>query len=449
MEGNSTTRGVQTLNTIRALASESYKERVPLATDQNILEVGNPILQYQSVQNEFLDLMVNKIAFSIIQSRIIENPLANLKKGRVPLGSDIEDLFVNPAKAKTYDPDGKNLLQREIPDVKAVYYRMNRQDRYKVTISNDQLALAFTSYAELERLIAGIVNSLYSGDNNDEFLLMKNLVNTAYDNKYVNTNVINAVTDETTAKNLVRTIIATSSKMKFPSSDYNSYEAYATAQGLTNVTPVITQTPIQNQVLLVTADVLSYINVDVLAAAFNMSRTEFMGRVIEVDKFDDDGVIQAILCDDAFFQVWDNREQMTNFYNGEGLYWQYMWHHWQTYAISPFANAVIFATKEAEAITAPTSLTLHSPASLDLEPGDTSNIAVTATGTGNSVDQHVKFTSSDTSVARVSKGGRITAKAEGDAVITIQAVMPKSGTGTSGDPYTYAKTTVNVNVVQN
>ena len=33
---------------------------------------------------------------------------------------------------------------------------------------------------------------------------------------------------------------------------------------------------------------------------------------------------------------------MGEFYNAKGLYWNYFWHHWQTYSFSLFANAVAF-----------------------------------------------------------------------------------------------------------
>ena len=77
--------------------------------------------------------------------------------------------------------------------------------------------------------------------------------------------------------------------------------------------------------------------------AFNLSKVEFLAKTVEVDKIDDDGNIVALLCDKSFFQVYDNREQMTEFYNGEGLYWSYMWHKWGTYAVSPFAGSLLAA----------------------------------------------------------------------------------------------------------
>lgn len=179
-----------------------------------------------------------------------------------------------------------------------------------------------------------------------------------------------------------------------------------------------------------------------------MSETDFMNtRVVKVDKFDDAGNIQAVLCDEAFFQVWDNMSQMTEFFNGEGLYWQYMWHHWETFAVSPFANAVAYVKTEPAEETAPQTLTLTTPATLDLQTGDTSNIGIEFDPNTPEVNRGLTYTSSDTSVARVSKGGRITAVAEGDATITIKATTPKSGS--SDVDYEYAETTVTVNVVDN
>ena len=71
---------VKMMNALRGVASEEYQNRVPIATQNNIDAVGNPILEYQSTQNEFLNLLVDKIAFSIVQSRIANNPLSILNK---------------------------------------------------------------------------------------------------------------------------------------------------------------------------------------------------------------------------------------------------------------------------------------------------------------------------------------------------------------------------------
>ena len=40
--------------------------------------------------------------------------------------------------------------------------------------------------------------------------------------------------------------------------------------------------------------------------------------------------------------IFDNLYNFTEQYNGEGLYWNYWYHVWKTFSISPFANAVVF-----------------------------------------------------------------------------------------------------------
>ena len=40
--------------------------------------------------------------------------------------------------------------------------------------------------------------------------------------------------------------------------------------------------------------------------------------------------------------IYDNLYNFTENYNGEGLYWNYFYHTWKTFSISPFANAIVF-----------------------------------------------------------------------------------------------------------
>ena len=40
--------------------------------------------------------------------------------------------------------------------------------------------------------------------------------------------------------------------------------------------------------------------------------------------------------------ILDNLYNFTEQYNGEGLYWNYWYHVWKTFSVSPFANAIVF-----------------------------------------------------------------------------------------------------------
>lgn len=330
---------INALNAIRAAASPDYASRVPVATKDNLTAVGNPILTYSATMNEFLNLLVNRIGLVLVHNREIRNPLAILKQGDFPLGMDVEEIAANPAKAETYNPTATDLLQQKIPDVKAAYHRLNRQDKYTVTIRNQQLRQAFTSWDKLESLIAAIVNSLYSGNYLDEFLLAKQLFASAIENNKIMTDTVNAITDEATAKEFITKARLYFRNFGFPSSNYNAWSA----SGGTGE-PFITWTPPEKINMIIRSDIEAFVDVNVLAAAFNMDKTTFLGNVLVVDNFDSAENCVAIMCDKAYTQIYDNLTQMTEFYNASTLAWNYYYHVWQTYSVSPLCNAVAFIT---------------------------------------------------------------------------------------------------------
>lgn len=391
------------LNVIQVNASQEYQARVPLATQTNIAEVGAPILTYQSTQNEFLSALINRIALSIIRNKTLKNPLAILKKGTIPLGSDIQEIFTNMSKDQGFDGSGSKLLTKTIPDTKVLYQRMNRQGQYPVTISKQQLQTAFTSYAELEKLLNGIVTAMYSGDNYDEFILMKNIVADAITNDKVVKVSVDHITDEGSAKGLIKAIKKTSKAFTFPSSSFNTY--FANKPDSDTGDPVITWTPLEDQVLLIRADIMTDISIDVLAAAFNLDKVAFKSMVLEVDSFGSATNCYAMLIDRSWMQVYDNLFETTEFYNAQGLYWNYWLNHWQTYGYSLFANAVAFVCDDETISIDKTSLTFTT----------SSPQTITATTTPN--DATVTWLSSDESVATVS-AGVVTPDENGTCVIS-------------------------------
>lgn len=354
------------LNTIRANASDEYQNRVPVATRDNIAEVGNAITNYEPTRNEFLNALINRIGMVVIQSRLYENPLRSFKKGMLEFGKDIEEVFVEIAKAQTYDPETAEteVFKRVIPDVKTIFHRMNRQDFYKVTISNDQLRTAFLSYRGIEDLIGRIVDSLYSGDNYDEFLLMKNLMNDYGAKGLFYPITVTEVTDEATAKKLTVNLRSTAKTLGFMSNQYN-------AQG------VHTFTPIEDIVIFMTPQTEALMDVESLARSFNLEYADFLGRVVIVDNFGGLENVQALMVDKQWFMVYDTFFNFTEQYNAQGLYWNYFFHHWQILSTSQFANAIAFTTETPSV----TSVTL-SPKTATASKGQKVQLTATVVATG-------------------------------------------------------------------
>ena len=52
--------------------------------------------------------------------------------------------------------------------------------------------------------------------------------------------------------------------------------------------------------------------------------------------------IPAIIVEETYFEIYDNLNEFTEDFNGQGLYWNYWYHTWRTFGVSPFANTTMF-----------------------------------------------------------------------------------------------------------
>ena len=361
--------GANVLNVIRQNATAVYQDRIPEATAENLHEVGDAILTYEAQANEFVNALVNRIGLVILNNRMATNPLAALKKGRLAVGETIEEIYIDVIKAQTYDPRAAQdtLFKRHLPNVSSVFHSVDSQLNYPLTISNEQLRKAFMSYDSLDRFIAGLVDSMYKSATLDEFIQMKQLISEWNNNGRFIVEPIAPVTDAASAREAMIKIKAVSDGMTI----FNNQMNYA---------GVWTSTPKDEQYLITTPDFNARMDVDVLAAAFHMDKAEFAGHVIVVDNIGNlgDSGIEAILVDKNWYQVYDYLRTFKTAYNGEGLYWNYFYHVWMVYSLSPFANAVAFGT----ATPTVTKLTV-TPTTATVKAGGTVQITTAVTGTGD------------------------------------------------------------------
>ena len=361
--------GANVLNVIRQNATAVYQDRIPEATAENLHEVGDAILTYEAQANEFVNALVNRIGLVILNNRMATNPLAALKKGRLAVGETIEEIYIDVIKAQTYDPRAAQdtLFKRHLPNVSSVFHSVDSQLNYPLTISNEQLRKAFMSYDSLDRFIAGLVDSMYKSATLDEFIQMKQLISEWNANGRFIIEPITAVTDAASAREAMIKIKGVSDGMTI----FNNQMNYA---------GVWTSTPKDEQYLITTPDFNARMDVDVLAAAFHMDKAEFAGHVIVVDNIGNlgDSGIEAILVDKNWYQVYDYLRTFKTAYNGEGLYWNYFYHVWMVYSLSPFANAVAFGT----ATPTVTAVTV-TPTAATVKAGGTVQITTSVTGTGD------------------------------------------------------------------
>lgn len=356
-------KGPDILNAIRNDLGAEYQRLVPEAdgTIPNLYEIGKAIYNYKPNQNAFINALLNRIAMTWLSSRLYYNPLQQLKRGMIEFGESVAEYFVELCKPQMFNPSvaEKEVFKRVIPDVRSAFHVMNSQIFYKQTISNDQLRQAFLSYQGVEELISGIVNSMYTSANYDEYLIMKYLVQKAFLNGEIATKSIASIaqSNKTDLDDALVKIRALSGDMQFMKPDY-------TAAG------VHTFTPLDQQIVMLDTVANATVDVKTLAGAFNMEYTDFLAQRILIDSFSTADLdrldylfendpnyarftpeqqkqlkqIQMITFDRDWFMIFDNLQEFTEIYNNEGLYWNYTYHLWRTFSYSPFKNAVAFVT---------------------------------------------------------------------------------------------------------
>lgn len=357
-------------------------------TTETIHAIGDYVTNFTPAANAYVNALVNRIAFVTISSKMYTNPWAVFKKGRLEFGETVEEIFVNLAKPYQFSPSTaeREVFKRHIPDVRAAFHTMNFQKYYPVTISDDQLRQAFLSWQGVTDLIVRIVESVFAAAQTDEYLVLKYMLARAILNGDIAPVVVPAMNKENVS-DIATVLNETSMNLEYQSNAFN-------------MAGVTTHTPQSEQYLITTTKFRSVMNMNVLAAAFNMDKAELMGHIINVDSFvnmdwarldllftDENGEkdqsyahwteeekttlagIPAVMTSINFWQVWDNFEKMTENYNGRGLYWNYNYHVWKTFSISPFAQAAVYA-ETAGSVTgvtvSPTAATLPPGADIEL-----------------------------------------------------------------------------------
>lgn len=402
---NLTASAADVVNSIRSEVGGTFADQVPAAINEGqvlsdgtvatremalgtLRQIGDVITTFQPLANAFLSSLVNRIGRVIINSKMYSNPWAGFKRGLLEYGETIEELFVNIVQAQDFDPETaeNEVFKRKIPDVRSAFHTMNYQKFYKTTVSNDQLRQAFLSFEGISDLIEKITEALYTSANYDEYLVMKYMLCYAMEHGAFHPVTI-AQPTAANSNSVVTTLKATSEKLQFLSADYNQAGVY-------------NHTPKGDQYFIMTADFSSIVDVETLARAFNIDKVTLMGHTVIIDQFtfttSETARLQELLgtqytalttslfadvpcvcVDRVFFMIFDNFQNMTEQYNGEGLYWNYWLHQWKTFSTSPFANAVIF-TDETPAVSAVTV----TPSALTMGKGTSTQFTATVTNAG-------------------------------------------------------------------
>ena len=349
---------VDVLNRIRESASVNYQTAVPIATANAdvIRGIGAIIMDSPNLQNEFLDTLINRIGKVVIKTRLFENPL-QFSKGELQYGESVEEVFVNLIEANQYDAQKgeSEVWKRAFPSVRSQYHVLNSEIFYKTSVSRRELDKAFLSGEGVANLVEAIIQKMYVSAAYDEFLMVKYIIAKAALDGTTSIYPVAQVTDEASARQLLKAIKITSNNFEILSKDYNTAGVYNSSSK-------------DDQYVIISNENDGNLTVDCLAYMFGPSFASSDNKKVRIDGFDkldfdrlnkvlgvevtpftDDeiaalGNIEAVLVDWAWFQIYTKLIETRYIENPENLYENTWLHLWRVFSRSIFENCVIFAS---------------------------------------------------------------------------------------------------------
>lgn len=368
------------LNIIRATASSAYQDTVPLATADNITDVGVAVLiAPQPIKNEFMSNLVNKIGLTLIDYPVVNNHLSFLRKGKLEYGQTIEDIYVGLATAEPYIT---GMSDGEYPDPfkihklvhESAFYHTILSRQYPLTRHLTDLKKAFHGATSMEQFIGGMMNAITSREAYDDYRMTVALMARQIEEASKSDNhkgrvrlitLFNSTVDEAdqvTAENCFESqmflqffsnqLKKWTKRLKYLRNDLN-------IAGVDNILPA------QKQRIMMPGDILTDFETQLLAWAFNEDKLD-IGGIDEIDAWysigatpeggtvtpdaitvkatftEDESKCVGVIYDPDMIKIYNKEHIGSTQENAAGNYWNLFTTVEDIYAGSPFKNFVYF-----------------------------------------------------------------------------------------------------------
>lgn len=378
----STPTVVTILNAIRKTASSAYQNTVPMATMENFTAVGEAVLEApETIQNEFLSALINKVGLQLFNNKEFGNPLLFLKKGTMEYGQTIEDIFIEMASPHEYitgtregdqAPPDQFAINKAIAET-AFYYTIYGRQYWK-TIHEDDLKRAFRSAEGLGSLVSSIMLAIKNGQSYDDYRLaialiarqIEQVITEEGNNEVKLISLYNATVgedDQVTAADCLEN----KDFLRFVSNQIKKWSnRLTTPRSDLNPAGVMNWIPKDQQRIMMLSDIQADLDTNMLAWAYNADRLA-IGAIDEIDCWysignaptggtaspDDITVkgdlgltgstpVLGLIYDGDMVKIYNKLTKATNAYNSRGLYYNVFTTVEDIFACSPFHNFVVF-----------------------------------------------------------------------------------------------------------
>ena len=367
---------------------------------ESIAPIGRIIVSNERYKNAFINA-VNTIGLTLIDRNYWEDPWENFTNATLfRFGDSVREMAVDIANVYDYNEfanDATHFLANVVPNVYEYIHRINYQKFYKVTTSDEQIAMAFTSEGGLMGLVEEITGSLYEAYKYDKYIvnkymLCRRILDGTMPAFYI-------ATTNKTAREIVEQMKSLSNNMTFKKRLYNP-------------TGYLTATPYSKQITILDTDFESAVTTSVLATSYYRNEADFRTREAIIDRYyehdearlaevlgndyipftsDEINALKDVIgniIDDEWFKNFtysldnsaDNSSdgiRYTDFMNPETLKNTHWLHYWGIKSTSPYKNGIVLTKTEPSV----TSVTV-SPSSVTTYAGSKVQLSATVVTAG-------------------------------------------------------------------
>lgn len=319
-------QAIEVINEMRDEMSPNFQSAVPMATRLNLPQIGDTLLSNAALKDEWTGALFNKVTLTLFNVVTFNNPL-NIFKRSSSLGSIIEDVYTGLLEEHDYDPivASEEVFKIEFPHIEADYHMINRQKFYKVSVSNEAMAKAFKDASNLSSFISSQVATLVTSNERDEYRYMKEMLENIYTQGKPKIVAVGSGPDK--YQKLLTAMIENGDNMEF-------LQRW-------NAAGVDSSDSKDSIYFALTNKANAELNVDQLAAAYNLDKTEFAGKRVKIDKFNNQNIL-GITFSDRLPIVDEKLRQSGAILNPQGLYANHTLHVHQIISSSRFRNAVVY-----------------------------------------------------------------------------------------------------------
>ena len=290
--------------------------------------MGKPSKTAIYTQNEFLGSVVEKIGKQQYSSKAYLNPLARFKKGFIENASEIEEIYVARVQGVNQDFEGTDTLKRVKPTITTQYHKQNYGKCYTATVTDQQVRRGFTTTGGVNRIADEIITQLQTGYEYDEYIAMRDNFCDLIEGTPAK-RPVSAITNQATAKEFVKKVKKDIAKMKFRSKEFATVERNCKPSDL---------------ILVLRTGILAEIDVELLATAFNVSKTDLDTMIVEVDDFPNQSKVQAMLLETDALMVFDTLYNIEPQRNAKGMFTNHHLNVEKIISTSNMYNVAVYQT---------------------------------------------------------------------------------------------------------